>query len=176
VQSATKCVSSVALLIGALIASASMSYGSANAFFNKTFVVTFDLGPNYQMIAGNSNVEARFYVSSDGEVFFYPGSTEKTGCFGSGGPTTKVNQIKTTSHVCDEVSVATTSSVSIDGNVLTYTETRLVTSSASRNKSRTQRAYSFRFVGRKCEALRYIVEGILMSPVSCRVENGNTAG
>jgi hypothetical protein len=153
-----------------------MSYGGANAFFNKTFVVTFDLGPNYQLIAGDSNVESRFYVSSDGEVSFYPASTERTGCSGSGGPTTKVNQIRTTSHICDEVFVATTSSVNIDGDILTYTETRLVTSSASRNKSRTQRAYSFRFDGRTCEDLRYIVEGILMSPVSCRVEDGNTTG
>jgi hypothetical protein len=153
-----------------------MSYGGANAFFNKTFVVTFDLGPNYQLIAGDSNVESRFYVSSDGEVFFHPASTEKPGCSGSDRAATKVNEIKTTLHTCDEVSVTTTSSVSIFGDVLTYTETRLVTSPASRNKSRTQRAYSFRFDGRNCEALRYIVEGILMSPVSCRVEDGNAAG
>ena len=164
------------MLIGAVVPAASVSCAGASAFFNKTFVVTFDLGPNYQLIAGHSNVEYRFYVSSDGEVFFHPASTEKTGCSGSGGPTTKVNQVTTTSHTCDGVSVATTSSVSIDGNVLTYTETRQLTSQASKNKSRSQRAYSFRFDGRNCEALRYIVEGILMSPVSCRVEEGNTDG
>ena len=175
-QSAATCVLSVAILAGAIVPAATTPYGGASAFFNKTFVVTFDLGLNYQLIAGDSNVESRFYVSSDGEVFFYPDSTEKSDCSGSGGPATRVNQVRTTSHICNGVSVVTTSSVNISGDVLTYTETRLVTSPSAKNTSRTQRAYSFRFDGRTCEALRYIVEGILMSPVSCSVEDGNTAG
>jgi hypothetical protein len=178
VPSATKCVLAVALVFEAFVPSAAMSYSGASAFFNKTFVVTFDLGPNYQLIAGHSNVEFRFYVSSDGEVFFYSPSTEKPACSRDNRSITKVNQVTTTSRVCNGVSVTTTSSVNITGDVLTYTETQtqLAASPASRNKSAGSRAYSFRFDGRKCEALRYIVEGILMSPVSCLVEDGNTAG
>jgi hypothetical protein len=178
VQSATKYLLSAALLIGALVPSAAVSYGGAAAFFNKTFVVTFDLGPNYQLIAGRSNVEFRFYVSPDGEVSFYSPSAEKAGCFVNSRSTTKANQVTTTSRVCGGVSVTTTSSVHIAGDVLTYTETQAQpgTALASRNKSAGSRAYSFRFDGRTCEALRYIVEGILMSPVSCQVDDGNTAG
>lgn len=175
-RAATKSIVSIAILTGALAPATSAPYNAASAFLNKTFVVTFDLGPNYQLIAGRSNVEVRFYVSSDGEVFFHPDSTENAGCSGNSGSTTRVNQVATTSRVCNGASVTTTSSVNIGGDVLTYTETRLGPAPTPKNRSAGSRAYSFRFDGRTCEALRYIVEGILMSPVSCSVENGNTAG
>ena len=159
---ATKSVVSIAILTAALAPATAAPYNAARAFLNKTFVVTFDLGPNYQLIAGRSNVAFRFYVSPDGEVFFHPDPAENTGCSGNSGPTTRVNQVATTSHVCGGVSVTTTSSVHIAGDVLTYTETRLSTLPASKNKSGS-RAYSFRFDGQRCEALRYIVEGITMT-------------
>ena len=175
-RAATKSIVSIAMLIGAVVSAAAAPYNTASAFLNKTFVVTFDLGPNYQLIAGRSNVEVRFYVSPDGEVFFHPDSTENTGCSEIDGSTTRVNQLATTKRVCNGVSVITTSSVNIAGDVLTYTETRLGTSPTPKNRSAGSRAYSFRFNGRTCEALRYIVEGILMSPVSCSVDDGDTAG
>jgi len=176
VRAPTKYLLSAALLIGASIPAASVSYGGANAFFNKTFVVTFDLGPNYQMIASHSNVAFRFYVSSDGTVSFDPTSTGKTGCPENNRSTTRLNQSATTSRECDGMSDTTTSHVRILGDILTYTEAQFVTSSVSRRTSSVRRGYSFRFDGRTCEAIQYIVEGIAMSPVSCQVEDGNTAG
>jgi hypothetical protein len=152
---------------------ASASYGGANAFFDKTFVVTFDLGLNYQLIARHSNVAFRFYVSSDGTVSFYATSAEKTGCPGNSGSTTKLGQSATTSRECDGISDTTTSHVRILGDILTYTETQFVTTSVSRRTSSVRRGYAFRFDGRTCQAIQYIVEGIQMSPVSCQVEDGN---
>lgn len=171
----TKYLLSAALLIGAFIPAASVSYGGANTFIDKTFVVTFDLGPNYQMIARHSNVAFRFYVSSDATVSFYSTSTEKTGCPGNN-RSTQLNQSATTSRECDGISDTTTSHVRIVGDILTYTETQFVTSSVSKKTSSVRRGYSFRVDGRTCEAMQYIIEGIAMSPVSCQVEDGNTAG
>lgn len=172
----TKYLRSAALLTGALIPAASVAYGGEDAFFNKTFIVTFDLGPNYQLIARHSNVAFRFYVSSDGTVSFYATPTDRIGCPGNGGSTTKLGQSATTSRECDGISDTTTSRVRIVENVLTYTEAQFVTSSVSRKTSSVRRGYSFRFSGRTCEAIQYIVEGIAMSPVSCQVEDGHTSG
>lgn len=176
VRAPTKYLLSAALLIGAFIPAASVSYGRADVFFDKTFVITFDLGPNYQMIARDSNVAFRFYVSSNGTVSFYAASTERTGCPGNNRSTAQLNQSATTSRECDGISDTTTSHVRIAEDVLTYTEAQFVTSSVSGKTSSVRRGYSFRFTGRTCQAIQYIVEGIAMSPVSCQVEDGDTAG
>jgi len=177
-QAPTKYVLSAAILTGAFVPAAAAFYGTAKPFFNKTFAVTFDLGSNHQLIAGYSNVELRFYVSDEGTVFFYPASTEKTGCFANRRSPiqTQVNQSTTTSRECDGMTDMTTSRVDVLGDILTYTETQSVTSWATRRKLTVRRGYSLRFNGSSCEALRYIVEGIAMAPVSCQVADGNTAG